>query len=632
DWHLLRLVARSDAWGQITQAPGDYYPAVGTSAQEQFLDPKTQDVRVATAAEFVGRRRLLQRGLRQLRQGWGLMLHGLGGVGKSTVAARLLERLQPAGYEPVVMYRQLDEQKLLRRLSARQSELGQQCLQSDLPLEQRLTQFLARGLVEPDRKLCFILDDFEANIELRADGQPILKSAVVETLTALLQGLKRANKPHRLILTSRYDVTFPVLDGEIEREELAALQGAELEKKCQRLDAFSRQSQVAPELQAEARTAADGNPRLLEWLDKVLRELQGNVAEEILERVKAEEERFREEILAAALLEKQSEALKTILARGSIFRLPVPEAVMQEVWAIVSDAQALQQRAVALGLLEVSQRGRTRHLRVPQILQPLLPTTETDEDLWKVASDLLYRAWWEVETRTTEEQVFELLRLAEGAQQPERAAFLGNHIALRYEKRGRYREAIPLLQHALQIREEQLGASHPDTASSLNNLALLYDSTGKYAEAEPLYLRVLQIREEQLGASHPDTATSLNNLAGLYKSTGKYAEAEPLYLRALQIREEQLGASHPDTATSLNNLALLYDSTGKYAEAEPLYLRTIAIFMAALGENHPNTQTVFNNYVEMLQEAIEAGKAQEMLESGSDITRQILTQMLSADS
>ncbi|MFZ4557221.1 MAG: tetratricopeptide repeat protein [Pseudanabaena sp.] len=33
------------------------------------------------------------------------------------------------------------------------------------------------------------------------------------------------------------------------------------------------------------------------------------------------------------------------------------------------------------------------------------------------------------------------------------------------------------------------------------------------------------MRERQLGADHPDVASSLNNLAGLYESQGKYSEA-----------------------------------------------------------------------------------------------------------
>lgn len=145
------------------------------------------------------------------------------------------------------------------------------------------------------------------------------------------------------------------------------------------------------------------------------------------------------------------------------------------------------------------------------------------------------------------------------------------------QERAQYREAEPLYQQSLLIAEEQLGTSHPQTASSLNNLASLYCVQGRYGEAEPLYQRALLITEEQLGASHPGTATFLNNLAALYESQGRYEEAEPLYQRALLIAEEQLGASHPETATFLNNLAGLYESQGRYGEAEPLYQRAVTV-------------------------------------------------------
>lgn len=70
---------------------------------EQFLDPE-QKVRVATTDQFVGRRRLLQKGLKSLqsRNFIGVILHGLGGIGKSSLAARLLEQL--VGYDPIVLY------------------------------------------------------------------------------------------------------------------------------------------------------------------------------------------------------------------------------------------------------------------------------------------------------------------------------------------------------------------------------------------------------------------------------------------------------------------------------------------------------------------------------------------------
>ncbi len=120
----------------------------------------------------------------------------------------------------------------------------------------------------------------------------------------------------------------------------------------------------------------------------------------------------------------------------------------------------------------------------------------------------------------------------------------------------------------------------------------------RHSKAEPLYVRyvlkhrltpTLTIREQQLGATHPDTASSLNNLANLYQSMGRYSEAEPLYARSLAIREQQLGADHPDTALGLNNLAVLYCHQNRFAEAEALLIRALAIREQTLGANHPYT-------------------------------------------
>ena len=192
-----------------------------------------------------------------------------------------------------------------------------------------------------------------------------------------------------------------------------------------------------------------------------------------------------------------------------------------------------------------------------------------------------------------------------------------------------YAAARPLYERALAIREKVLGPEHPDTANSLNNLALLLKDQGELAAARPLTSarwrsarrcsapsipirrrastispsccrtraslrrrgrcieRALAIREKVLGPEHADTANSLNNLAFLLQPQGELAAARPLYERALAIREKVLGPEHPDTATSLNNLALLLHDQGELAAARPLFERALAIREKVLGPEHP---------------------------------------------
>ncbi len=91
----------------------------------------------------------------------------------------------------------------------------------------------------------------------------------------------------------------------------------------------------------------------------------------------------------------------------------------------------------------------------------------------------------------------------------------------------------------------------------------------RHSEAEPLYVRyvlkhrltpTLAITEQQLGADHPTTATSLHNLAGLYYSMSRYSEAEPLYARALKIFEQTLGTEHPNTQIVRHNYQRCLDA------------------------------------------------------------------------
>ena len=96
--------ARGLASGPVVAGPGRRRAAGGrdagsgrwctaTHGTKTFLDRK-QQVPVATAEMFVGRRPELQQALRALRSGEraGVLLHGQGRLGKSSLAARIADR------------------------------------------------------------------------------------------------------------------------------------------------------------------------------------------------------------------------------------------------------------------------------------------------------------------------------------------------------------------------------------------------------------------------------------------------------------------------------------------------------------------------------------------------------------
>jgi tetratricopeptide (TPR) repeat protein len=146
-----------------------------------------------------------------------------------------------------------------------------------------------------------------------------------------------------------------------------------------------------------------------------------------------------------------------------------------------------------------------------------------------------------------------------------------------------YVEARPLFERSLAIREGTLGPEHLNTAISLDKLAGLLMEQNDLVGARPLFERALAIYEKVLGAEHRNTASGLNNLAGLLGAQGDLVGARPLFERALAIRKKMLGPEHPDTATSLIGLAVVLHMQGDLAGAQPLVERALAIREKVLG-------------------------------------------------
>src|SRR4030095_10855650 len=232
-------------------------------------------------------------------------------------------------------------------------------------------------------------------------------------------------------------------------------------------------------------------------------------------------------------------------------------------------------------------------------IEALRAATENDRalqqarKLYKKANDLRIAGKYD-EAAPCFEGALEIRERILGPDHPDVSQAINGLATIHYFK-GEYSKAEPLYQRALAIREKSLGPEHPDVAQSINILAALYAALGEFAKAEPLNQRALAIQEKSLGPEHPDVAVSLNSLANLYSALGDYVKAVPLHLRALAIREKSLGPEHPDLAVSLNNLANLYSDLGAYAKAEQLYLRALAIREKSLGPEHPNIQGYLNN-------------------------------------
>ncbi len=107
-----------------------------------------------------------------------------------------------------------------------------------------------------------------------------------------------------------------------------------------------------------------------------------------------------------------------------------------------------------------------------------------------------------------------------------------------------YAEAQQQMEKALELRQRVLGATHPDTLSSMQKLGALYVSQGKNGPAESILTKVLEQQRRLIGEDHPATLETMNYLAMAVSAQGRRGQAEALYLR-------RYGRSAVCTATSI---------------------------------------------------------------------------------
>jgi serine/threonine protein kinase/Flp pilus assembly protein TadD len=226
---------------------------------------------------------------------------------------------------------------------------------------------------------------------------------------------------------------------------------------------------------------------------------------------------------------------------------------------------------------------------------------------------------------------------------PEVKAALMHSMARAYVQLGLYDQSLPLARQALDLRTKTLGASHPDTASSLYAMAVVLWRRGQTNEAVPLVRRALEIQRHELRSDDPlisETLILLGNtyfyqgdyeaaarthreavdqarrsssrdvdplagavsaLASDLHALGRLQEAEGPYREALGMLRASGEGDNPRTGPVIFNLAALRAERADYAESERLYAEGLALYRKTLGDAHPEVARNLNNFAVLLQ-------------------------------
>ncbi len=223
DWHLARLYLGTDGGGIFSDGNNTRFDLEKEAGVKEFLDKKGEKVPVANRREFVGRRRQIQDILKEFsdKNHAGVLILGLGNQGKSSLAARVANRMFK--FETVVIYGEkgdermylpyhiLNEFKTVAGIKGETETLIEQLmLQVDAnpaALKACLKQLLEgpfSGKDEQHKPVLVVIDDLE-KILLEPTNETALYAKYKDALQGIIKAFKEAKTDSRLLLTSRYD-------------------------------------------------------------------------------------------------------------------------------------------------------------------------------------------------------------------------------------------------------------------------------------------------------------------------------------------------------------------------------------------------------------------------------------------
>ena len=262
--------------GGAVERPIADFAATPQPLQQRPVYQMTGQVPQLNLGDLIGRRRELRETLRTLRGQAGLqagvVLTGIGGVGKSAIAGRAMQRLSEDGWSIASHVGRFDVARiavalgteLLLSSSTQAQRLGH-LLTNPQVEDQVHLQIIAKSLAE--EKVLIVLDDFEQN--LTPGGLAFHNPDIAEYLA----GLADQARTGKLLITCRYPIPG-IGEASIRRVPIGPLTHAQVRKLLLRLPGLYA---LDAKETANVLRIIGGHPRMLEFLDALLRGGKGRL-------------------------------------------------------------------------------------------------------------------------------------------------------------------------------------------------------------------------------------------------------------------------------------------------------------------------------------------------------------------
>ena len=220
DWHMARVWLGPTGGGPLVGGSARRRMTPPNHGETLFLDAKSKRVPVAAHNMFVGRRREIQRSLAAL-QGTthgGVLVHGMGRLGKSSLASRIVSR--SPGFTPAVVFGTYDALAIVDALRAalQHNKEARELLDQErsnvrdnpAALRYLLVDLLTGPCHQADgsnRPVLLVIDDLEQILQpdpSRVDGLRRFAGNHGQVMSDVLHAFDPGKSDSRLIVTSRF--------------------------------------------------------------------------------------------------------------------------------------------------------------------------------------------------------------------------------------------------------------------------------------------------------------------------------------------------------------------------------------------------------------------------------------------
>ena len=586
--------------------PEDFYP------RSDFF--KTKNTRLIGSG-FIGRKRYLNQLRRSFAQGRHVVLHGLGGMGKTTLAEAFAHNYDNRSHE-VVIFRngpQISEKFIIDELFARLEadekankntvRQTKQYLESDANPQEKL-QALIDNYLQP-RKTILIFDNFE-DVQ-QSEGGAQERNIGSPGLGAFLQYMcQNAPENCHLLFTTRYvigDLKAAVLHLAVDKMSYA---------ESYRLSNFSPVLRKIPLAERQdAFRRLDGHPRAYEFLEAILKNdpttdwsgLTASVGqveaqiwenlllEKIYERLPPEEQRLLQ-MASVCFTRTPIAALAAISGQEETALLPLLESLHE--WSLcfwdaenrqfevhrltrewmrkyVVSGEEVKRWAFAVG--SYFSKGEEVTIDQAELAKDYFEVAEA----WAEFAEVSFRAQGHYQLIGFYQKAFELNQAVLDKNIDEKTnAHANNELGIILKIYGELDQALELHEQNLIIYKKIL--DRHGEGVSLINISQIYQDKGNYMVALDYLKQSLSIKKET--KDYKGEGVVLNNISQVYFKKSDYDNALDYLQKSLSIRKRT--KDRPGEATTLNNISQIYFVKEDYNNAL-VYLEQSLTIMRQIG-------------------------------------------------